>query len=214
MNKYVLYSAVLSLVFSFGNAYAQTESKKQVNPTVNKDVMSIVQKELAEDPYFGPYEAKLMYRQLLQNQHDQKIKKEEKLNEFASTLNYSEERKQRLSENYSKTKPINYQITAKDIQQVGEDIATDPTKAMTNLMVSAKINDEFMPVEVMSDMSDSQDLPDVTLQPLEQEQSDMTTRSSGLLPIRSVRSINKEPEKKPEKRLGVKAYRLNPDNFK
>jgi hypothetical protein len=42
----------------------------------------------------------------------------------------------------------------------------------------------------------------------------MTTRSSGVLPIRSVRSINKEPEKKPEKRLGVKAYRLNPDNFK
>ena len=119
-----------------------------------------------------------------------------------------------LEESYSKTKPINYQITAKDIQQVGEDIATDPTKAMTNLMVSAKINDEFMPVEVMSDVSDSQDLPDVTLQPLEQERSDMTTRSSGLLPIRSVRSINKEPEKKPEKRLGVKAYRLNPDNFK
>ena len=42
-----------------------------------------------------------------QNQHDQKIKKDVKLNEFADTFNYTDERKKRLSENYNKTKPSN-----------------------------------------------------------------------------------------------------------
>lgn len=217
MNKFVLYSIVLSAMLWNGTVLAQTENKKQVEHSGKDEIMAIVQKELAEDPRFGPYEAKLMYRQLLQNQHDQKIKKDVKLNEIAEAFNYTDERKQRLSENYNKTKPIDYQITAKDIQQVGEGIATDPTKAMTQLMVSAKINDEFMPVEVLSDVSDVADRTESATQFMQQKRSNSSNWSDNVQPIRSVQSLpiaNKEPEKKQEKRLGVKIYRLNPDNFK
>ena len=216
MNKFVLYSTVLGLMLCTSNVLAETGNEQQIAPSGQDEVMALVQKELANDPRFGPYEAKLMYRQLLQNQHDQKIKKDEKLNEFADTFNYTDERKERLSENYSKTKPIDYQITAKDIQQVGEGIATDPTKAMTQLMVSSKINDTFMPVEIMSDISDVTD--NVTNEPLNQEINTADTNQKRIVqPIRSVRSlpiVKPQINLKQEKRLGVKAYRLNPDNFK
>lgn len=217
MNKFVLGSAVLSVMLWTGSLFAQTENKKQIDHSGKDEVMAIVQKELADDPRFGPYEAKLMYRQLLQNQHDQKIKKDVKLNEFADTFNYTDERKKRLSENYNKTKPIDYQITAKDIQQVGEGIATDPNKIMTQLMFSSKINDEFKPVEIMSDISDKADNTDDLSQLAQPNLSNNSNRGNVVQPIRSVLSlpvIKQESEKDQEKRLGVKAYRLNPDNFK
>lgn len=211
-------AAVTGNPASGANVSAQSvKQERNTDPRVAEEL----QKAYAADKRFGPYEAKLLYRQMLRNQNEQK-NNPQMLKEMSKVMRYSEEQAKQAAVLYNNDiRPIDYNLPSAGDAAFLEKMEKNPAEAFTKLTVAAPVNRAFLPENLTKEQVEKAAADQAVLSKPEerqpQEKKAETQKLSG--PIRSVISL---PVSKietgikktaPKKRLGMKTYILNPESF-
>ena len=195
-------------------------------PGDDSRVTEALQKTLEKDPNLGPYETKLIYRQMLKNQNEQK-NETKTLKQMADTFKYDESQLQQAAELYKNDqKPVDYQLPNNSSFIASVD--ANPAQALNSLAVSAPVNQAFLP-QHLKKKAPEEGAPAVATRPQVQSQQPQAQQAAPTVaannnrrPVQSVRNISLRPTSgtsaatpaaKQKKRLGVKAYAFNPENF-
>ena len=189
-------------------------------------VTEALQQALEKDPNLGPYETKLIYRQMLKSKNEQK-NKTQTLKQMADTFKYDESQLQQAAALYdNEQKPVDYQLP--DSSSFIASVEANPAQALNNLAVSAPINQAFLPQHLKKKAPEEGAQATATRpkaqpqQPQAQQAVPTVAANNNRRPVQSVGSISLHPTSgasattpaaKPKKRLGVKAYAFNPENF-
>ena len=191
-------------------------------------VTEALQKTLEKDPNLGPYETKLIYRQMLKSKNEQK-NKTQTLKQMADTFKYDESQLQQAAALYEDNqKPVNYQLPDNKDGSFVSSIDANPAQALNSLAVSAPINQAFLPQHLKKKAPEEGAQATATRpkaqpqQPQAQQAVPTVAANNNRRPVQSVGSISLHPisgasatmpAATPKKRLGVKSYAFNPENF-
>lgn len=217
-------------------AASMQEATAADNSGDDSRVTEALQKALEKDPNLGPYETKLIYRQMLKNKNKQN-NKTQTLKQMADTFKYDESQLQQAEALYENDqKPVDYQLPENKDGSFVSSINANPAQALNSLAVSAPINQAFLPqnLKKKAPTDGSQDtatpVKAQSQQPQAQKVVPMAATDNNRRPVQSVRSISllsasgtSAPKSAvtpagmlsatPKKRLGVKSYAFNPENF-
>ncbi len=199
-------------------ASANTEAES--DPRLTESLQKVFEK----NPNFGPYETKLIYRQMLKSKHNQN-NKTGTLKQMADTFKYDDSQLQQAADLYdNKQVPINYQISENQVNTFVPSIDGNPVQALSDLTSSVSINKAFLPQQLKKKAPEEETQaaashPNAKPQAQQAQQSLPTgVANNNRRSVQSVGSISLRPTSgaltaKPKKRLGVKSYALNPDTF-
>ena len=192
-------------------------------PGDDSRVTEALQKTLEKDPNLGPYETKLIYRQMLKSKNEQNDKTQT-LKQMADTFKYDESQLQQAEALYeNEQKPVDYQLPENKDGSFVSSIDANPAQALNSLAVSAPINQAFLPQHLKKKAPEegayaTATHPKAQPQQPQAQQAVPTVAANNNRPVQSVRNISLRPTSgmpaaTPKKRLGVKAYAFNPENF-
>lgn len=167
------------------------------------------------DVNLHPYEAQLVYRQMIRNERDQE-NKEKALKTMAKVYGYTDEQMEKAAALYESEKPVEYNMPDLGNEEVMDKFKNNPSGLMQDLSTAAKFNKNYAPQE-LDKSSDASDKPDVVAHTLEQavmkpsNPQDVKEAPQRIMSVQAL-TVSDQPEVK-RKRLGVKSYGINPDNF-
>ncbi len=200
----------------------QSEASESNKDATDSRVAEALQKTFEKDPNLGPYETKLIYRQMLKNQNEQNDKTKT-LKQMADTFKYDESQLQQAAALYEDNqKPINYQMPENKDGSFVSAIDANPAQALNSLAESAPINQAFLPQHLKKKAPEEGAHATATRpqaqQPQAQQAVPTVAANNNRRPVQSVRNISLRPTSgtpaaTPKKRLGVKSYAFNPENF-
>ena len=209
-------------------AASMQEATAADNSGDDSRVTEALQKALEKDPNLGPYETKLIYRQMLKNKNKQN-NKTQTLKQMADTFKYDESQLQQAAALYEDNqKPVNYQLPDNKDGSFVSSIDANPAQALNNLAVSAPVNQAFLPQHLKKNAPEEGAQATATRpkaqsqQPQAQQAVPTVAANNNRRPVQSVGSISLHPisgasatmpAATPKKRLGVKSYAFNPENF-
>lgn len=199
---------VLGALVTNNGVIAQDATPK----TDEKRFQEALRKEFSNPEIFTPYQARLIYQEKL-NDQKRLQDKQEALKTLADSFQYTPEELQKVSENYESNPPFENLLNPDETEAMDALIQDDLAGAMARIASSGTLNPAYIP----SDEEDTKPLlGEETASIQAQPTSTQTSVAVQQAPMPSVFSVTKpteQPTQSAPKRLGQKAYNLNPDNF-
>lgn len=186
---------------------------QEVAPKTDEErFQEALRKEFSNPEIFTPYQARLIYQEKL-NDQKRLQDKQKALKTLADSFQYTPEELQKVSENYESNPPFENLLNPDETEAMDALIQDDLAGAMARIASSGTLNPAYIP----SDTEDSKPLlGEETARMQTQPTNTQTSVAVQQAPLPSVFSVTQPTEQTTQsapKRLGQKAYNLNPDNF-
>lgn len=169
--------------------------------------------EFSNPEIFTPYQARLIYQEKL-NDQKRLQDKQKALKTLADSFQYTPEELQKVSENYESNPPFENLLNPDEAEAMDALIQDDLAGAMARIATSGTLNPAYIP----SDMEDSKPLLSEgslnnQTQPTNTKASVAVQQTGTISSVFSVTRATEQSAQSAPKRLGRKAYNLNPNNF-